>query len=79
MSIKSCKGRFMAGRSGCCFIFVNNQENMFCISFSIVNDMLKCQPFRKFWKASTFPGEINKTKLSSTSVVMRLKNRRTIL
>ena len=76
MSIKSSKGRFMAGRSGCCFIFVNNQENMFCFSFSIVNDMLKCQPFRKFWKAS---GEVSKTKLSSTSVVMRLKNRRTIL
>ena len=79
MSIKSSKDRFMADRNGCCFIFMNNQENMFCFSFSIVNDMLKCQPFRKFWKASTFSVEVNKTKLSSTSVVMRLKSRRTIL
>ena len=74
ISIKSTKIRFVLDRSGYCFIFMKNQENMFWFSFSIVNDMITCQPFRNFWKASKFSGGVKKTKISSTLVVMRLKN-----
>ena len=74
MCINVTKGRFTVDRSGKCFKFTNNlkiintsrKDILFCFSLSIVNDMLACQPFRKFRKSSKCLGEVNKRKMSST-------------
>ena len=68
--INSTKGRFIVDRSDICFIFMNNlhikrRQSVLLFIFLIVNDMLACQPFRKFWKASKCSREVNKTKISS--------------
>lgn len=72
MCINSTKDSFTVDKGFKCFIFIVStwiKNILFCLSFSIVND-------KKYWKASKCFGEVNKTALSSkTLVVMRVKGR----
>ena len=60
----------MVERSGKFFIFTNNlyikKGIQLCFLISIEHNMLVYRPFRTFWKASKYSGEVNKTKISST-------------
>ena len=67
MCINPTKGRFMVERSDVLssqIICTSRADILFCFSFSFVNDILACSPFKKFWKASKYSGEVKKTKIS---------------
>ena len=64
MCINSTKGGFTVDGSGkylwCQIICTSKKDILFCISFSIVNDMVACRPFRRFCKTSKCSGKVKK-------------------
>lgn len=53
MCVNSAKGRFMVDGIGKFYLNCTSKKDiLFCLSFSMVNDILACELFRKFWNAS---------------------------